>query len=91
MQAKENRQSAQKTVKAYDDDIALINGRARQLGCTAADVIHVMCDELRKQTYLKELGESFDLAKSNKKRFADFEAEQRAWDCTLSDGLDNAP
>lgn len=79
---------AQKTVKAFESDIALINEHAKVLGCTAAEVIHVMCEELRKQAYLREIGEAFDLAVSNKKSFAEFEAEHAAWDCALSDGLD---
>lgn len=70
----------QRTVKAFESDITLINEQAKKLGCTAAEVI------LRKQSYLRETGESFDLASANKKKYAEFEAEQKAWDCTLQDG-----
>lgn len=54
----ENRPTARKTVKAFDNDIVLINQHAKKLGCTAAEVIHMMCEELRRQQYLQELGES---------------------------------
>jgi hypothetical protein len=84
------RQKNQKTVKAFATDIALINGRAKGLGCSAAEIIHLMCENLRKDVYLQELGESFDLVRANADQFAEFEAEQTAWDCTLSDGLDDA-
>lgn len=81
---------AQRTVKAFKLDITLINQRAKQLGCTAADVIHYMCEDLRKQLYLQELGESFDLVCENAQQLAAFQAEQAVWDCTLSDGLTDA-
>jgi hypothetical protein len=80
----------QKTVRAFENDIALINEQAKRLGCTAAEVIHGMCEEMRKQVYLQELGESFDLAIANADQFAALQAENQAWDCALSDGLDNA-
>jgi hypothetical protein len=81
---------AQRTVKAFEHDIALINQRAKQLGCTAAEIIHFMCEDLRKQIYLQELGESFDLVRENAEQFAEYQAEQTLWDCTLSDGLNDA-
>jgi len=83
-------QSAQKTVKAYDLDIALINQRAKQLGCTAAEVIHQMCEELRRQTYRKELDESFQIALSNPQSREEFRTEQALWDVTNADGLTDA-
>ncbi len=86
----EARQFTQKTVKAFEPDIALINKRAKFLACSAADVIHEMCRELRKQVYLQELGESFDLACSNGEQIAAFEEEHKLWDCALSDGLNSA-
>lgn len=82
--------SNQKTVKAFEQDIALINEQAKALGCSAAEIIHGMCDALRRQQYLQELGETFDLMRTNTEQFAEFEAENKAWDCTLSDGLDDA-
>jgi hypothetical protein len=84
------RKGSQKTVKAFENDIALINEQAKLLGCTAAEVIHSMCEELRKQTYLQEVGEAFDLLVNDPKQFAEFQAENKAWDCTLGDGLENA-
>ncbi|MCC7532294.1 MAG: hypothetical protein IT342_27570 [Candidatus Melainabacteria bacterium] len=80
----------QKTVKAFENDIALINEHAKLWGCTAAEVIHRMCEELRKQVYLQELGESFESVVANTEQFAALQAENQAWDCTLADGLDNA-
>lgn len=85
------RRKNQKTVKAFATDIALINQRAKGLGCSAAEIIHVMCEDLRKDVYLQELGESFDLLRANPDKNAEFEAEQKMWDCTLSDGLADAP
>lgn len=84
------KQKIQKTVKAFDNDIALINERAKCLGCSAAELIHDMCDELRKDVYLQELGESFELMRANTEQLAELKAEQELWDCTLSDGLDDA-
>ncbi len=49
-----------------------------------------MCEELRRQQYLQELGESFDLVRAKAEQFAEFEAEHQAWDCALADGLDDA-
>ncbi len=86
----ETKKDAQKTVKAFDSDIVLINEQAKLLGCTAAEVIHSMCEQLRRQTYLQEIGEAFDLALANPDQFAEFKAEQKVWDCALADGLDNA-
>jgi hypothetical protein len=84
------KKSPQKTVKAFEPDIVLINEQAKRLGCSAAEVIHRMCEEIRKQVYLKELGESFDSLKTNAKSLAAFELEQQAWNCALADGLENA-
>jgi hypothetical protein len=79
----------QKTVKAFDSDIALINDLAKRRGCSAAEFIHTMCEQLRKQQYLQELGESFDLLKASPKQFAEFQKEQSVWDPVSSDGLDD--
>jgi hypothetical protein len=84
-------QNRQKTVKAFDKDIALINLRAHGLGCSAADVIHTLCEALRKEIYLQELSESFDSILNNPEQVAAFQSEQKMWDCALSDGLDDAP
>jgi hypothetical protein len=84
------KQNNQKTVKAFNLDIVLINERAKSLGCSAAEIIHTMCEDLRKEIYLQELGETFDLLRANPKELAEFEAEQKIWDCTLSDGLNDA-
>lgn len=86
----QTRKDSQKTVKAFETDIALINEQARATGCTAAEVIHNMCEQLRKQTYLQEISETFELLRSKSEHFAEFEAENKAWDCTLADGLDDA-
>jgi hypothetical protein len=83
-------QKIQKTVKAFETDIALINEYAKHLGCTAAEVIHDMCEELRKEAYLQELGESFDSLLNNPAASEELKAEQKSWDCTLSDGLADA-
>jgi hypothetical protein len=91
VQAVNARQPAQRTVKAFAIDIALINERAKQLGCSAAEVIHGMCEELRKKTYLKELGESFDLVSANAEQMKEFQAESELWESTVSDGLADAP
>lgn len=84
------KQNIQRTVKAFESDIALINERARHEGCSAAEVIHAMCEELRRVVYLQELGDSFDAVRADKKLSGEFAAEQKLWDCTLSDGLDDA-
>ncbi len=86
----EAKNSVQRTVKAFESDIALINARAKGLGCSAAEVIHDMCEELRKDAYLRELGESIDLMRANAAQLADFEAEQEAWDSTVADGINEA-
>lgn len=86
----ESKNGAQKTVKAFEQDIALINEQAKSQGCSAAEIIHGMCEEWRRQQYLRELGESFDLIRANAEQLAEFEAEQKAWDCALSDGVDDA-
>jgi hypothetical protein len=80
----------QKTVKAFDADIAVINARAKLLGCTAAEVVHEMCEALRKQTYLKELGESFEELASNEQKFSAMHAENLDWEVTLDYGLTDA-
>lgn len=84
------KQNSQKTVKAFENDIQLINERAKLLGCSAAEVIHQMCQGLRKQMYLRELAESFDGMRANAEQLAKFEAEQKVWDSVIADGLDNA-
>ena len=73
------KQKKQKTVKAFEADIALINERAKGLDCSAAEIIHGLCEDLRKDVYLQELGESFDLLHANASQLAVFEAEQKVW------------
>ncbi len=79
----------QRTVKVFDCDLVLINACAKRLGCSAAELIHYMCNELRKDVYLQEPGESLDLVRSNGKQLAEFNVEQKLWDCTLADGLED--
>lgn len=88
--AAHSRRENQKTVKAFESDIALINEQARLLGCTAAEVIHDLCSVLRRHRYLQELGESFDVLRENAENYTAFQAEQKAWETTLADGLDDA-
>lgn len=88
--AMNQRQKNQRTIKAFDTDIALINERSKSLNCSAADIIHTMCEDLRKELYLQELGEAFDSLHANGEQLAEFETEQKFWDCTLSDGLNDA-
>jgi hypothetical protein len=76
-----------RTVRAFESDIAFINEHARRQSCSPAEVIHTLCCKLRKEIYLQELGESFDLARARAQQSAQLAAEQGAWDCTLSDGL----
>jgi uncharacterized protein YaaN involved in tellurite resistance len=85
------KQRTQRTVKAFDSDIDMINQQAKRLGCSAAEVIHEMCEALRKHVYLQELGESFELVRANAKQFEQFQAEHKLWDCALEDGLNDAP
>ncbi len=77
----------QKTVKAYDLDISLINEQAKALGCTAAEVIHMMCEKLRRDLYKRELGEAFDSLVKNQDEYRKFKEEHDKWDSTLFDGL----
>ncbi len=90
MSSVNQRHKKQRTIKAFDTDIVLINHQAQELGCSAADIIHSMCEDLRKAVYLQEIGETFDLMRANPEELAQFEAEQNAWDSTLSDGLNDA-
>ena len=80
---------AQKTVKVFDEDIALINQQARELGCTAADVIHDFCKALKRQLYEQDLKESCEIIRSDPKLWAEHQAETKQWDCTLMDGLES--
>src|SRR5271163_2453766 len=43
---------AQKTVNAFEIDIRFIKERAEALDCSAAEIIHAMCETLRKEIYL---------------------------------------
>ncbi len=90
MPSNKTKKISQRTVKAFETDIALINKHAKKMGCTAADVIHVMCEDMRRKQYLQELGESFDSVRSNKNLYAELQAEQKAWDATISDGINDA-
>ncbi len=80
----------QKTVKAFDVDIAWINDEAKQRGCIAAEVIHDLCEQARRQSYLQDLSESFDMLNQESDLTATFREESEAWDATLSDGLTDA-
>jgi dihydroxyacetone kinase len=83
-------QNSQRTVKAFEADIAWINKEAKLRGCVAAEVIHELCEASRRKAYLQELGETFDLLNENAERLAAFKAETEAWDCTAADGLTDA-
>jgi hypothetical protein len=80
----------QKTVKAFDADIAWINEEAKLRGCVAAEVIHELCEQARRQTYLRELSESFDMLNDDSAKLAAFKAEAAEWDSSLADGLSDA-
>ena len=84
------RKTEQKTVKAFEADIAWINEEAKLRNCVAAEVIHELCEASRRRAYLQELGESFDLLKENAEQLDAFKAETEAWDCTVADGLSDA-
>ncbi len=80
----------QKTVKAFDVDIAWINEEAKLRGCVAAEVIHDLCEQARRQRYLQDLSESFDALSQQPELMAALRAENEDWDATLSDGLNDA-
>lgn len=78
----------QKTVKVFETDLVLINEQAKTLGCSAAEVINTMCEELRRKAYLEELSDAFDLAVSSKETLAIMQEEQAAWEVVTNDGLE---
>lgn len=80
----------QRTVKAFDADIAWINEEAKVRGCVAAEVIHDLCEKARRQSYLQDLSESFDALSQESELMSAFKAENAEWDATLSDGLNDA-
>lgn len=80
----------QKTVKAFGADIAWINEQARVRGCVAAEVIHDLCEQARRQKYLEDLGESFELLVKEPDMVAALRAESKEWDATIGDGLIDA-
>jgi hypothetical protein len=84
------RSKNQRTIKAFDADISLINERAKGLGCSAAEVIHAMCEKLRKDNYLQELGEAFDSFQSDATQLAEFKSQQERWDAAILEGLNHA-
>lgn len=88
--AKATTKSEQKTVKAFDADIAWINEEAKARGCVAAEVIHDLCEKARRQSYLQDLSETFDALSQESELTAAFRAENADWDITLSDGLNDA-
>ncbi|MBU6453033.1 MAG: hypothetical protein KGS72_14710 [Cyanobacteria bacterium REEB67] len=81
----------QRTIKAFVGDIAFVNERAKAYGCSAAELIHKMCEEMRKRSYLEELDESFALLSSGDKKYQEILDDEKAWDVTAIDGLNNAP
>jgi hypothetical protein len=82
--------SNQKTVRAFEEDIELINQQAAELNCTAAEVIHQMCQGLRREQYARELGESFDYALQRPVILSKLNEEIEEWDCTAGDGISDA-
>lgn len=86
----EAKKTSQKTVKAFETDIALINSHAKVLGVSAAEIIHSMCEELRRKTYLEEIGETFDLVRADAKLLAESQKETELWDTAIYDGLEDA-
>ncbi|MBX9693017.1 MAG: hypothetical protein K2Z81_11580 [Cyanobacteria bacterium] len=90
MTGRSKTKSEQKTVKAFDADIAWINEEAKARGCVAAEVIHDLCEQARRRSYLQDLSESFDALSHEAELMAAFRAENAEWDATLSDGLNDA-
>lgn len=46
-----NKRKPKKTIKAFENDVALIYEQANRLGCTASEVLHAMCKEMSNQIH----------------------------------------
>ena len=74
---------------------AATHARLRQLAADEArsmgQVIDALLDDYEKRMFFARLTEDFARLRADPAAWADYEAEQTAWEATLGDGLEDDP
>jgi hypothetical protein len=63
---------------------------AHEAGATMPQVLAEAIDELYRRRFLDECNRAYARLKADPKAWRDEQAERRAWDVTLNDGLEDA-
>ncbi len=74
---------------------ATVHARLQRLAQDASrpigQLVGSLLDDYEKRLLFTQLGEDFARLQANPAAWADYEAEQTAWEATLADGLEDDP
>jgi predicted transcriptional regulator len=76
------------TVPISETSHQLLQALARQTGQTATAVLDQALEAYRRKVFFDELNAGYAALRADSAAWAEFEAERKAWDATLMDGLD---
>lgn len=77
-------------VRIQPDSYAKLRQLARQAGATMPEVLADAIEQLYRRRFLDECNRGYARLKQDPKAWAAELEERRAWDSTLSDGLEDA-
>jgi hypothetical protein len=67
---------------------AILKELSSKSGESMQDLVQKGVEALRRETLLRETNEAYARLKADPKVWKEFKKEQKAWEATLSDGLD---
>ena len=75
------------TVRISDSARGTLRDLARAEGTSMLALLDEAVESLRRQRFLEQVNAAFARLRDDPRAWADVEAERRAWDATLADGL----
>ena len=76
------------TVPISEASHRLLQELAEQTGQTMTEVLDKALDAYRRKVFFEQMNAGYAALRADPEAWAEFEAERKAWDATLMDGLD---
>lgn len=76
------------TVRISSSTHVALRGLSKATGKSMQDLLSLALDEFRRKWILAASDEAFRKLKKDRKGWKDHKAEQKLWECTLTDGMD---
>ncbi|KAF0241043.1 MAG: hypothetical protein FD180_4653 [Planctomycetota bacterium] len=76
------------TVRIRSTTHSALRGLSKATGKTMQDILSLAIDEFRRKWILAASDQAFRDLKKDPKAWKEYKAEQKLWECTLTDGLE---